>query len=200
MLGGLGNIPGAMIGGLLLGLIESYGVSAFGGSYRNLFAFVILILVLVFRPNGIFSRKRQAPPEPLTGTFIPNNKPVRVPKWLIIGLGVVAGLLPLLVVTRYLLQILTNAWLLGMVALSVTLVTGTAGQTSLGQAGFLAIGAYASALLTLRLHWPFELSLIAAGLFTALLGTLLVLPAFRCGPIMSPLPRWASAKSSARSS
>lgn len=179
LLGGLGNIPGAMISGLLLGLIESYGVSLFGSSYRNLFAFVIIILVLLFRPNGIFSRKRQAPPEPLTGTFIPNNKPIHVPRWLIISLAVAAILLPLVVTARYPLQVMTNAYLLGLAAMSITLVTGTAGQTSLGQAGFLAIGAYTSALLTLRLHVPFEVSLIAAGLFTAVLGTLLVFPAFR---------------------
>src|ERR1041385_968005 len=101
LLGGLGNVPGSMLSGLILGLIESYGVSLFGSSYRNLFAFVIIILVLIFRPNGIFSRKRQAPPEPLTGTFIPNNKPVRVPKWLIISLVVAAILLPLVVTARY---------------------------------------------------------------------------------------------------
>lgn len=179
LLGGLGNIPGSIIGGLVLGLVESYGVALFGATYRNLFAFVILIAVLVIRPNGLFSRKRQAPPEPLTGTFIANNKPITLPVWGVIALAVIALLLPFFVGDPYFLQILTNAWLLGMVALSVTLVTGTAGQTSLGQAGFLAIGAYASALLTLRLHWPFELALLAAGLITAILGTLLVLPAFR---------------------
>lgn len=179
LLGGLGNIPGAVIGGLLLGLIESYGVAAFGATYRNLFAFVILIAVLVFRPNGLFSAKRQMPPEPLTGTFIPNNRLLRMPRWLIVGIVVLAIALPLVVKNPYLLQVLTNAWLLGMVAMSVTLVTGTAGQTSLGQAGFLAIGAYTSALLTLHLHWPFELALIAAGIVTAVLGTVLVLPAFR---------------------
>ena len=179
LLGGLGNIPGSIIGGLVLGLIESYGVALFGTTYRNLFAFVILLGVLVWRPNGLFSRKRQAPPEPLTGTFIANNKPVTLPVWGVLALAGVALLLPLFVNDPYILQILTNAWLLGMVALSVTLVTGTAGQTSLGQAGFLAIGAYTSALLMLRLHWPFELALLAAGVITALLGTLLVLPAFR---------------------
>ncbi len=179
LLGGLGNIPGAMVSGLILGLIESYGVSLFGSSYRNLFAFVILILVLIFRPNGIFSRRRQAPPEPLTGTFIPNNKPVRIPKWVIISAVVVAVGFPMVVTARYPLQVMTNAYLLSLATLSVTLVTGTAGQMALGQAGFLAIGAYTSSLLALRLHWPFEVSLIAAGLFTAVLGTLLVLPAFR---------------------
>jgi branched-chain amino acid transport system permease protein len=179
LLGGLGNIPGAVLGGLLLGLIESYGVAIFGATYRNLFAFVILIAILVIRPAGLFNKKRQLPPEPLTGTFIPNNKLARIPPWLV-AMGVaLAALLPLVVKSPYVLQILTNAWLLGMVALSVTLVTGTAGQISLGQAGFMAIGAYTSALLTLRLNWPFELSLLAAGIVSAVLGTLLVLPAFR---------------------
>ena len=179
LLGGLGNIPGAVLGGLLLGLIESYGVAIFGATYRNLFAFVILIAILVIRPAGLFTKKRQLPPEPLTGTFTPNNKLVRIPPWLV-GLGIaLAGLLPFVIQSPYVLQILTNAWLLGMVALSVTLVTGTAGQTSLGQAGFMAIGAYTSALLTLRLNWPFELALPVAGVLSAVLGTLLVLPAFR---------------------
>ncbi len=179
LLGGLGNIPGAMIGGVLLGLIESYGVALFGSSYRDLFAFAVLIGVLIFRPNGLFNARRQTPPEPLTGSFIPNNKRVRLPGWLIIGGIGLAVALPLITRDPYILQVLTNAWLLSLVALSVTLVTGTAGQTSLGQAGFLAIGAYTSALLTLRLQWPFELSLLAAGLITALLGTLLIFPTFR---------------------
>jgi branched-chain amino acid transport system permease protein len=179
LLGGLGNIPGAILGGLLLGLIESFGVATFGATYRNLFAFVILIAVLVFRPNGLFNKRRALPPEPLTGTFVANSAPVKIPAWAILGLIAIALIFPLLVPDPYLLQILTNAWLLGMVALSLTLLTGTAGQTSLGQAGYLAIGAYTSALLTLRLHWPFELALLAAALLSALLGTLLVLPAFR---------------------
>jgi branched-chain amino acid transport system permease protein len=179
LFGGLGNIPGTLIGGLILGLIESYGVAIFGATYRNLFAFVILIGVLVIRPNGLFSSKRQPPPEPLTGTFISNQKPVAVPLRLILALAGVALLLPLLVPDPYLLQILTNAWLLGMLALSLTLVTGTAGQTSLGQAGFVAVGAYASAILTERLHWPFEASLLAAGLIAAVLGAFMALPSFR---------------------
>ena len=172
-------MPGAIIGGLILGLVESFGVAVFGATYRNLFAFVILIVVLVIRPNGLFSSKRQLPPEPLTGTFISNNKPVPVPAWSVIVLAIAALGLPLVVHDPYMLQILTNAWLLGMVALSVTLATGTAGQASLGQAGFVAIGAYASALLTQRAHWPFELSLLAAAVVAAILGTLLVSPAFR---------------------
>lgn len=179
LIGGLGNVPGAIFGSLLLGLIESFGVATLGSSYRNLFAFVILLLVLVLKPNGLFSRGRQLPPEPLTGTFLSISKPVRVPRWLLASLAVVAVLLPLVFSNPYLLQTLTNAWLYSMLALSLTLVAGTAGQMSLGHAGLLAIGGYASALVMLRLGLPFEAALLLAALITALLGTLLVFPTFR---------------------
>lgn len=56
VLGGIGIIPGAMVGGLLLGVIESV-VSAVGFSlWRDAAAFVILILILIFRPSGIFGK------------------------------------------------------------------------------------------------------------------------------------------------
>ena len=57
VIGGMGNVPGAIAGSLLLGLVESYGVALFGTSYRNLFAFVLLIAVLVLRPNGLFAQR-----------------------------------------------------------------------------------------------------------------------------------------------
>src|SRR5882757_3524915 len=90
MIGGMGNVPGAIAGSLLLGLTESYGIAAFGTSYRNLFAFVVMILVLVLKPNGIFTRGRALPPEPLTGTFIAPSTPIRVPMWLVVTLAVIA--------------------------------------------------------------------------------------------------------------
>ena len=55
MLGGIGNIPGAFLGGLLLGVIEALGVRLppMGSQYRDAFAFVILILILSFKPSGL---------------------------------------------------------------------------------------------------------------------------------------------------
>jgi branched-chain amino acid transport system permease protein len=61
VLGGIGNIPGAMIGGLVLGLLEAFAASylslltggAFGAEYKDIFAFSILILILIFRPKGL---------------------------------------------------------------------------------------------------------------------------------------------------
>jgi amino acid/amide ABC transporter membrane protein 1, HAAT family (TC 3.A.1.4.-) len=56
VLGGIGIIPGAMVGGLLLGIIESF-VSALGlSNWRDAAAFVILILILLFKPTGLFGK------------------------------------------------------------------------------------------------------------------------------------------------
>ena len=179
VIGGMGNIPGAVAGSLLLGLIESWGVALFGSSYRNLFAFVLLLAILVLRPEGLFARGRSTPPEPLTGTFIAPSRPWHVPRSLVVVCVAALALLPLVWPSPYLLQTLTNSWLYALLALSLTLIAGTAGQISLGHAGLLAIGAYASALLALDLGWPVALAILAAGFITAGIGTGLALPAFR---------------------
>jgi branched-chain amino acid transport system permease protein len=172
-------VPGAIFGSLLLGLTESYGVALFGSSYRNLFAFVLLLAILVWRPNGLFASARQLPPEPMTGTFIAPSRPIRIPPAAIIACAAIAFALPLLPGMSYVLQTMTNAWLYAMLALSLTLVAGTVGMVSLGHAGLLAIGAYASALLTMDRGLPVALSVLLAGGITALLGTLVLMPAFR---------------------
>ena len=180
VIGGMGNIPGAVLGGLLLGLTESFGVALFGGSYRNLFAFALLLLMLALRPDGLFTRRRTTPPEPLTGSFIAPSKPIHFPFWGIAAAFVVAALLPLIPVENsYLLQTMTNAWLYAILALSLTLVAGTLGQVSLGQAGLLSIGAYASALLATDAKLPVMLAIPLAGVLAAAIGTLLIWPAFR---------------------
>jgi branched-chain amino acid transport system permease protein len=86
VLGGIGNIPGAMLGGVLLGLVEALGAGyigdlsdlctygwiadfmgeqcaagghfiLFGSNYQDVFAFLVLILVLVFRPSGLLGER-----------------------------------------------------------------------------------------------------------------------------------------------
>ena len=53
VLGGIGNLRGALLGGLLLGVMENYGQVVFGTEWRDVVAFVLLIVVLMFRPTGI---------------------------------------------------------------------------------------------------------------------------------------------------
>lgn len=65
VLGGIGNIGGAMLGGLLLGIIESLGAGyigdltngVFGSNYQDVFSFLVLILVLIFRPSGLLGER-----------------------------------------------------------------------------------------------------------------------------------------------
>jgi len=56
VLGGIGSIPGAMLGGLLIGLIEAFWSGYFTIEYKDVAAFSILILVLIFRPTGLLGR------------------------------------------------------------------------------------------------------------------------------------------------
>jgi branched-chain amino acid transport system permease protein len=53
VLGGIGNLRGALLGGLALGLIENYGASVFGSQWKDVIAFTVLVLVLMLRPTGI---------------------------------------------------------------------------------------------------------------------------------------------------
>src|SRR5207302_1434098 len=54
VLGGLGSIPGSIVGGLLLGVLENFGAIYVSYEYRDIFGFVILMLVLLLRPQGLF--------------------------------------------------------------------------------------------------------------------------------------------------
>ena len=65
VLGGIGNITGAMLGGIVLGMLESVSASylsiftkgAFGAEYKDIVAFGILIIILIFRPSGLLGEQ-----------------------------------------------------------------------------------------------------------------------------------------------
>jgi branched-chain amino acid transport system permease protein len=60
VLGGLGSVPGALVGGLALGLAESFGSLWFGPEHATTLAFVLLIVILLVRPEGLLGRKGYA--------------------------------------------------------------------------------------------------------------------------------------------
>ena len=177
VVGGVGNVPGAIVGSLLLGLVESYGIALFGTSYRNLFAFILLVVVLVLRPNGLFASApadaaraddrhlhRAQPPDAI-------SRPGRCS--VVAGL---AALLPLVFPASLCAADADQRLALRHAGLSLTLVAGTVGQVSLGHAALLAIGGYTSALLSLDFGVPVGLAILSAGLMTAALGTAPDLP------------------------
>jgi branched-chain amino acid transport system permease protein len=56
VLGGIGSLPGAMLGGLLIGLIEVFWAGYFSSEYKDVAVFVVLVLVLIFRPTGLLGK------------------------------------------------------------------------------------------------------------------------------------------------
>ncbi len=58
--GGIGSIPGAMLGGLLLGMAENLGAGFLSSGYRDAIAFTVLIVVMLVRPTGIFAREQRS--------------------------------------------------------------------------------------------------------------------------------------------
>jgi branched-chain amino acid transport system permease protein len=59
ILGGLGSVPGAIVGGLILGLIESLGGGYLSAAYKDVFAFGALVLILAVKPTGLFGKEEQ---------------------------------------------------------------------------------------------------------------------------------------------
>jgi branched-chain amino acid transport system permease protein len=118
---------------------------------------------------------------------------IRLPQFLLYGAGALAlvllpVLLPLIprLSASYLLYLICLTMIYALVAVGLNLLIGYAGQFSLGHAGFLAVGAYTSAILTQRFGWHFIVALPVAGLLTAALGFLLGLPALRLsGPYLA---------------
>ena len=57
VLGGIGNIPGAMVGGLVLGMLEALGAGYLSSQWKNVFAFVILVVLLLLKPTGLLGER-----------------------------------------------------------------------------------------------------------------------------------------------
>jgi len=57
ILGGMGSFPGAIVGGLIIGLAESFGGFYFSTDYKDIIAFILLVVILSFRPQGLFTPK-----------------------------------------------------------------------------------------------------------------------------------------------
>ena len=79
----------------------------------------------------------------------------------------------------YFVYVLNLTGIFALVAIGLALLTGFSGQISLGHAGFFAIGAYASALFTLKWGLPFWIAIPVAGAFATVIGALIALPALR---------------------
>ncbi len=100
-------------------------------------------------------------------------------KWIVLAITVIAVIIPLVVTNKYYMNILIMSGIWSIVALSLNLILGYTGQVNLAHGAFFGIGAYASALLMLKLKVGFWLALPLAAAIAGFSGFLIGLPALR---------------------
>lgn len=175
-LGGLGSLVGAVVGGFVLGILEAFGIYWLGDAARQIIVFVVLLVVLIVRPGGLLGKVPLISTEPLTGTFLGNGRPLRIPRWVWIAGFVVLGVLVPVLADTYVLTTGTQVLIYAIIAAGFTVTAGQAGVLALGQAGPIAIGAYISALLSVHLHLSFWVALPLAGIGAAVIASILASP------------------------
>lgn len=99
-----------------------------------------------------------------------------VTPWIV---AMIVAAAPFIITDRFVLKVFTFVGLNALVVVGLSLLFGYAGQVSLGHAGFVGIGAYTAAFLTVSTGAPWPLAFVAAGAFAALGGLLLALPSLR---------------------
>lgn len=97
----------------------------------------------------------------------------------VVAIGMPTLLVAVGAIDNYVAGILSQAAVFSIMAISVNLISGITGQLSLGQAGFMALGAYSTILLTTMANIPLPISAIFAGLITAFFGFLIGFPTLK---------------------
>lgn len=191
LLGGLSSIPGAVLGGLLLGIGETLASAYVGESYRDTIAFGLLLLMLLVRPNGLLGSRRldalggagaAGGAMPTTSLMASTSsqraagRVIALPPWGFLAVAAVLAALPLLNPGNYVIQACVYGVLFALIAASVTLASGSVGFLSIGHAAFVGVGAYAVAILARPYGLPMELALLAAMAAAGLVAMLAAVP------------------------
>ncbi len=177
-IGGYG-VVGTMLGGLLLGLIETFTAGLVSTAYKNVITYglLIVLLMVVFRPRQPVGRSITEGPRVAfnaLGAALQSGRARAVVAallfalWLAVGLGGGA----------YGLRVVNMALIAAIAVLGLQVIVGLTGQFSFGHAAFYGVGAYASALLTTKLGLPFPAALPLSGVAAGAAG-LLVAPILR---------------------
>lgn len=156
-IGGIGSFPGAVAGGLLLGVLTQLATGYVSSLFSNAIALVVLLVVLVWRPNGLLSAgvaRRQDVREEVRVWKHITRLPARAS--IISGIIVlaIALALPFLMQSEGILSGIVIAGILFIALIGLDVIMGYAGQVSLGQAGFMAIGGYTAGYVSINFDLP----------------------------------------------
>ena len=193
-IGTLGSVPGAVVGGLIIGLIETIGGQRIGAEFQDSLAFGAMILVLMLRPNGLFAVSRSGRAAVIEERLnvarlrrpVPAATPVEVKEPVVRTESAASSggwtAFAAVMAPFWILPPLFGDFALYMAAivavsataaLGLQVMVGLAGQLSLGHAAFLGIGAYVSVLLQKHYGLPFAAAAPAGTAAAALAGLLM---------------------------
>jgi branched-chain amino acid transport system permease protein len=163
-LGGLGSVYGSVAGGLVLGIVEALVSGYVSSLFSTTISLIILIAIIFLRPQGLLGRSRGRRMDVADRAAGRSYAPPKLPRPVLLGgaavIVVVMALLPDIIPSDDLRAVnITGIFCLTIIGLD--LLTGIAGQVSLGQAGFMAIGGYMTAILTTHYQVPTLLALLA---------------------------------------
>lgn len=184
IVGGIGRVEGTLLGALVIGLIDSLGKTFFP-DFALFTIFVVFIIILLVRPSGLLGRLQivGAPPPSIATNLLRKGIPKEYASpWLgrLMGwgpyfvFGAILLILPLFAgpyVRTWMVQVL----IFGIFAASLNLLFGYTGLFSMGHAAYLGVGAYTTAILSVKLgvdsFWVVApSSIVMAGLFAGLFG------------------------------
>ncbi len=163
-IGGVGSFPGAVVGGLLLGLASQLATAYISSLFSSALSLGLLLVVLLWRPAGLFvpgrARRQDVRDEPRIHKGV-----IRLQSrtaWAGSAIALLAALaLPWVLPAGGILGSLVIAGILFVAVLGLDVLMGYAGQVSLGQAGFMAIGGYTAGWLAVQYSVPPLLGLLA---------------------------------------
>jgi branched-chain amino acid transport system permease protein len=173
VIGGMGSLPGAYVAAVLISVLNVFGVNYLPQSTLALM-FVVMVVVLIFRPFGLFGREEVAGEHGQVGEPERPIKPAGQTARMIVGAGLaILAFLPL-VSDSFTQVLLTDIAIFCLFAASLHFLLGLGGLVSFGHAAYFGGGAYAAALLVTYAGTPMELALIlaplAAGLTAIMFG------------------------------
>jgi branched-chain amino acid transport system permease protein len=201
----LSSIPMAFLGGLLLGVLQQIldrylpTGSVLASNIRPALPFIALFLVLIFSP-ALRGRRELAdplagvdPPPPALAATVRSAALTNATRIFGLVVGLLAAYYIFFHASGQWLDIAIRATILAVIFLSITVITGMAGQISLCQATFAGIGGCATAQLATRFGMSVLVAMLIAAALSALIGALLAVPALRLGGIFLSLATFAFA-------
>jgi branched-chain amino acid transport system permease protein len=164
-IGGMGSFVGSIVGGVLLGVAEQFAAYYVSSLFANTLALLLLLIVLVWRPSGLFpsgpQRRSDVRDDPRVHRTFIRLLPRRAVA-LSVALVALFAAIPALPLPNDVLASLVISLILFIAVLGLDVLMGFAGQVSLGQAGFMAVGGYCAGILTTSYQWPPLLAVCAA--------------------------------------